>query len=328
MGRYIASRVLHAVIVVWAAYTVAFLLLFALPSDPISLMLEKRAGESSAATLDPAVIAQLSEEYGFDRPLPAQYVTRLWDAIRGDFGTSVQNGRSVVEYVAANTPNTLLLAGSALVLAVVGGITLAVIATYTRQRWLRGFLVALPPLGLAIPPFWVGLLLLQLFSFRIPLFPAVGDGSLQGLVLPAITLSLPSAAAFAQVLIRSIQETQLLGYVPTAQAKGLSRSRVHLHHVVRNSIIPLLTMIGITVGGLLAGSVVTETVFSMKGIGRITQEAVDLQDLPVVQGIVVLSAIIYAAVNLVVDLVYPIVDPRISIYTKRAPALKPSEVAA
>lgn len=309
MARYLGSRLVQALLVLWAAFTVSFGVLYLLPSDPVSIAVD---GAGSGTPVDAAAVAQLQERYGLDRPLSGQYLTALSNAVRGDFGISIVTGQPVTDAIAAAVPSTLALAAVALALAVLLGTSIAFVATYTRARWLRSTLFSLPPLGVAVPTFWVGLLLLQLFSFRMKLLPAFGDQGIEHLVLPAITLALPTGAVIAQVLAASLQTTWRQPFVEAARAKGASRWRIQTRHTLRLSSIPAFTIAGVTVGNLLAGSVVGETVFSRAGVGRLTQTSVLAQDIPVVQGIVVLSAVIFVLVNLAVDLVYPLIDPRIA----------------
>lgn len=313
MQRYLLRRVFNAVFVVWAAYTVTFFLLYLLPSDPVSMQLNNADQNASGGNvaLDASIVAALNERYGFDKPLIVQYLTIGGRFLTGDLGTSIATGVPVVSSLAEALPQTVLLAGLALLLSLVFGVGLAVIATYTRVPWLRQALLSLPPLGMSVPTFWVGLVLLQVFSFQLGLFPALGNEGFESLVLPAITLAIPTAAVYAQVLSKSLFDVLDQPYIETAKAKGASRLRVHLAHAFRNGAIPTLTLIGLTVGNIVAGAVVIETVFSRAGIGRITQIAVNAQDIPVVQAVVVLSAVAFALVNLAVDLVYPLVDPRI-----------------
>ncbi|MGW3916878.1 ABC transporter permease [Streptomyces sp. NPDC005070] len=310
MRGYVIKRLAQAAGVLWAAYTVSFLVLDFLPGDPVTAM--AGAGMESGQ-VDPRQIAALRHEYGFDKPVLAQYAEYLGRAVRGDFGDSVATGRPVASTLADALPQTLQLTSTALLLAVVLGGGLAVAATYTTRRWLRQFLLSLPPLGVSVPTFWVGLLLVEAFSFRLHWFPAFGNDGLRGLVLPALTLAVPTGAQIAQVLAKSLLTALDQAYVETARAKGASRWRVHLRHALRNASLPALTVVGLLVGQLIAGSVVVETVFSRDGLGRVTAAAVTAQDIPVVQGVVAFGALIFVMTNLVVDLVYPVLDPRIVV---------------
>ncbi|MER6350029.1 ABC transporter permease, partial [Streptomyces sp. NPDC001532] len=208
-------------------------------------------------------------------------------------------------------PQTLQLAGVALPLAVAAGGALALASTATRRRWLRQLLLSLPSVGISLPAFWVGLMLVQLFSFRLPLFPAYGNDGAAGLVLPAVTLAVPAAVLVAQVLAKSLQTVLDEPYVQTARAKGAGRARVHFRHALRNASLPALTVVGVLAGQLTANAVVVENVFSRNGLGRITTDAVTVQDIPVVQGVVVFGALVFVLVNLLVDLAGPLLDPRI-----------------
>ncbi|MEU9347916.1 ABC transporter permease [Streptomyces sp. NPDC048278] len=314
MRRYVIKRLAQAVGVLWAAYTVSFLVLDFLPGDPVSAM--AGAGMDSGQP-DPAQLARLRHEYGFDKPVLVQYAEYLGRAVRGDFGDAVSTGRPVTSTLADALPQTLQLTGAALLLAVVLGGGLAVAATYTSRRWLRQLLLSLPPLGVSVPTFWVGLLLVEAFSFKLHWFPAFGNDGLKGLVLPALTLAVPTGAQVAQVLAKSLLTALDQAYVETARAKGAGRWRVHLRHALRNASLPALTVVGLLVGQLIAGSVVVETVFSRDGLGRVTAAAVTTQDIPLVQGVVVFGALIFVATNLLVDLVYPLLDPRIVVASDR-----------
>ncbi|WP_405151178.1 ABC transporter permease [Sphaerisporangium sp. NBC_01403] len=314
MRRYLASRLGQAVVVLWAAYTVSFLVLDFLPGDPVSAM---AAGGLDQAAIDPAQLEALRREYGFDRPILVQYLGYLGRAVRGDFGNSVATGRPVTSTLADALPYTLQLTAAALVLAVLVGGALALYATYTAHSWLRQLLVSLPALGVSLPTFWIGLMLVQLLSFRLRLLPAFGDEGAASLILPAVTLAVPTGAMLTQLLAKSLLTTLDEPYVQTARAKGAGRIRVHLRHALRNAALPALTMVGILVGNLMAGSVVVETVFSRNGVGRETVSAVTVQDIPVVQGVVVFGALTFVLANLAVDLIYPLFDPRIVVAAAR-----------
>lgn len=310
MTRYLVRRIAQAVGVLWAAYTVTFVVLYFLPSDPISIML-RTEGESAGA-VDQTRAAELRAQYGFDRPIVEQYFSRLVHALRGDFGTSIQTGDSVLHTIATAAPQTAQLAGAAIVIAVVVGVALALLATYVETPWLRNSLQSIPPLWSALPTFWIGLVLVQVFSFELRLLPAIGNDGVETLVLPAITLSVPTAAVISQVLVKALAEVGEQPYIDTATAKGASKHRVHVRHMLRNAAIPATTLVGVVFGGLFAGSVVTETVFSRVGVGRLTEQAVKAQDIPMVQGLVLLAAAMFVVTSLLVDLAYPLLDPRVT----------------
>ncbi|MFC1402703.1 MULTISPECIES: ABC transporter permease [Streptacidiphilus] len=316
MARYLAVRLLHAVVTVWAAFTLSFLMLYLLPGDPVTIMLGGAGGSGDAS---PAQVAALRSAYGFDKPVPTQYADRLWAALHGDFGTSLQTGDTVAHTFATAVPQTLALAGAALLLAAVLGLGTALVATATHSARLSRLLLTAPSVGVSLPQFAVGLVLLQLLSFHWRLLPAFGDPTGLGLILPAVTLALPTASVLAQVFAQSLADALDEPYVTTARAKGAGRARVQLRHAACNAALPLLSLGGLVAGNLLAGSVVVETVFSRDGFGRITAAAVAAKDIPVVQGAVVVGAVVFAAVNLAVDLVNPLLDPRLAQRARRTP---------
>ncbi|MBH0780087.1 ABC transporter permease [Nocardia bovistercoris] len=309
MARYLALRVLQAIWVLWAAFTISFVVLYLLPADPVSIAAD--AG-GAGTPVDKAAVAELQARYGLDRPLWEQYCTALGHAVRGDLGHSISSGQTVTGAIGDAAPDTLALAGLALLFAVLGGVALAFAATYTRRPWLRDTLAGLPSLGVAVPTFWTGLLLLQLFSFHWRLVPAFGGRGFAGTVLPALTLAIPIGAVLAQVLSAGLESTWRQPFVDVARAKGGSRLWVQRTHVLRPASVPTFTIAGVLVGNMLAGSVVVETVFARPGLGRITQASVLSQDIPVVQGIVLVTALVFVTVNLAVDLLYPLLDPRIA----------------
>ncbi|MET0450053.1 MAG: ABC transporter permease, partial [Aeromicrobium sp.] len=294
MLNYTARRIAQAIAVLWAAYTVSFVVLYLLPSDPVSILLNQAGGTSGRPSAEQ--IAKIQSEYGFDDPVIVQYFHHLFDAVQLDFGQSVSRGQSVTSLLTENLPPTLALTATALLFTVVLGGTLAFFATYVGWRPLRSFLHRLPAVGVSFPTFWVGLLLIQLFSFSLGWFPATGSEGVSTLVLPALTMSLPTAGILAQVLIRGLDDTLEQAHIATARAKGLSRFRIHTKHALKNGSLPALTILGLLVGATVTQAVVAETVFSRLGIGRLAQQAVLAQDIPLVQGIVVLAAAIFVLV--------------------------------
>ncbi|GGM40682.1 ABC transporter permease [Promicromonospora citrea] len=309
MAAYVLRRVGGAVGVLWAAFTVSYLILYLLPSDPVAIMLDQGAG---GERVDPARVAELRERYGFDQGPVQQYLTLLGRALTGDLGTSISSGAPVAGLIADALPQTAQLAGLALVLGLAGGTAIAGLASWTRAAWLRDLLLLLPPLGVAVPGFWVGLVLLHLFSFTWFVFPAVGNEGFSALVLPAVTLAVGLSAVVAQVLAQGLREAWRAPYVEVAFAKGAGRGRVLAAHVARNGSLPTVTVLGVLVGNLLGGTVVVETVFSRQGFGRLVENAVTTQDIPVVQGLVVVAAAVFVTTSLLADLAHPLLDPRVT----------------
>lgn len=310
MSRYLIGRIGQALLVLWGAYSITYFILYLLPGDTLSIMLSASGMEADALSVED--LAKARAYYGLDQGVFEQYFNLLLGALHGDFGQSLSLNRPVAELLAERLPQTLSLAGLAIVLSLLGGVGLAYLTAYLRWRPLKIALTRLPSLGFSVPVFWMGLLLIQVFAFGLGWFPATGSRGVESLVLPAITLAIPSAAVYAQVLQRSFQGVWQEPYIVTAYAKGLSRGQVQARHGFRNAALPILTLIGLQVGNTVSGAVLVETIFARSGIGRLAQEAVLRQDIPVVLAIVAVSAAAFVLVNLLVDLLYPWFDPRIS----------------
>lgn len=310
MTRYVLQRIGQAVLVLSAAYTVTFAILYLLPGDPVALMLSANNIEVDSLTPQEREVA--AARLGLDRPLWEQYLGMLGAALRGDFGLSFTKGIPVTELLAQRLPGTVLLSAIAIALALVFGVAIALIAAWLPRGRLADFFRRAPAIGVSVPNFWIGLLLIQVFAFTLGWFPAMGSEGWQSLVLPAVTMAIPTAAVLAQVLTRSFDDTLGEAYIATARAKGLDRWAVLIRHAFRNAALPTLTILGLLVGATVTGSIVVETVFSRNGVGRLAQESVLAQDIPVVQAIVVLAATAFVVVNLIVDLLYPLLDPRIA----------------
>ncbi|PTT63774.1 peptide ABC transporter permease [Arthrobacter sp. HMWF013] len=307
MLGYVLSKLGRALFVVWAAFTITFILLFVFPANPVDLLFDP----AELNTIPQEVRDQVAAQYGFNQPVFVQYLERLSQAAIGNFGNSVGSGRRVSDSLLEVLPNTLILAAGSLVLAVLIGFAIALLATGTRRPWLRHLVESLPSASVSIPVFMFAILLLQIFSFTLGWFPAFGDQGWQSLVLPVITLAVPVSGPIAQLLVRSFAEEFQAGYVTTSYAKGATRGGIIIGDVFRNASLPALTIAGITFGNLIAGAVITETVFARSGVGRLTQSAINTLDVPLVQGIIVFVAASFALINLLVDLIYPLLDPRL-----------------
>lgn len=309
MSRYILGRAAQAVVVLWAAYTLTFVVLYLLPSDPVALQLGAAGIETDK--LDPAQLQAAMARYGLDRPVLEQYFSSLWGALHGDLGTSIAKQRPVTELIGERIGSTLALSALAGTLSIVGGTTLAYLASYVRWRPARILLSRLPSVGASFPQFFIGLVLIQLFAFSLGWLPATGTEGFASLVLPAVTISLLTSSLLAQVLMRSFDDTLRQPYIATARAKGLSQAQVQWKHAFRNAALPAMTILGVLVGLTVTSAIVTETVFARNGVGKLAQESVVAQDVPVVLAIVALAAALFVMVNLIVDLLYPLLDPRI-----------------
>lgn len=308
MVRLLLLRIGQAVVVLLAAYTVTFGVLRLVPGDPVTVMLTSGGHEVNTAT--PEQIATLTTKFGLDRPIAEQYVSQLWGMLRGDFGFSYTTGNPVLGEISERAGGTLALSGLALLLSVCFGLLLACLAALTPWRPLRHLLRRLPAVGVSVPSFLGGLLLIQLFAFTLAWLPSGGNRGPSSLVLPALTLAIPAAAVLAQVLMKGFDEVLAEPYIDTARMKGLSRVRVLLRHGLPNAAAPAVTMLALIIGNMVTGTVVVETLFSRNGLGKYLQDAVLHQDFPVVQGIAMFAAVLFVVINLVTDLVYPLLDPR------------------
>ena len=308
IARFLIPKILQCVFVIWATYTVAFLLMHALPGDPVLAALSLRGGD--ATSTDPAELDALRARYGLDGPLWQQYLTGFVGIFAGDFGTSIATGEPVATMIGRAFPHTAAVAVFALVGGFAAALAFTVWAYLARPAWMRDVVTQIPPLGIAIPAFLTGLVLISVFSFGLGWFPASGTTGFASVVLPGITLALPTGAIFFQVFSAAVFDAGASPFVVTANAKGLAQRTVVTRHVLRNALLPSITIIGLQIGYLAGGTAVVETVFSRDGIGRLTVDAVLARDVSVVMGVVVTVAAVYAVVTLVVDGLYGVIDPR------------------
>lgn len=304
MFQFIYRRLLQSIPVLIGISVLTFAMLHLVPGDPVLIF----AGDKP---LTPERAAEIRHQLGLDRPLAVQYWDYISHAVRGDLGLGLRSRRPVVDSLLEALPSTLELTCSALLVAAIVGIGLGIVAAVARGTWIDTAAMALAMLGISVPVFYSSLLLILLFSFRLGWFPATGQGGLERLVLPATALGLTSAAALARLVRSSMLEVLGQDYIVTARAKGLGRGAVITRHALKNALIPTITMLGLQLGVLLGGAVVTETIFSRPGLGRLAVDAIISRDFPLVQGVVLLAAVAYVLVNLVVDLLYAAVDPRI-----------------
>lgn len=303
MGRYVAHRLLLLLPVLLGVLTVVFVLMRVVPGDPARLI----AGPEATLTELNAV----RREWGLDAPLPVQYLQYLGRVARGDLGESIRSRRPVTVELAARFPNTLMLALASLVIMTVLGVSAGILAATHQNTFLDYASMTVALVGISMPIFWLGLMLMLLFSLYLGWLPATGKGGLAHLILPAITLGTAQTAVVARITRASMLEVLRQDYIRTARAKGLSERWVVWAHALRNALIPTVTVVGLNFGGLLSGAVLTETVFAWPGIGRLIVDAIEMRDYPVVQGGVLLVALTYSLVNLIVDLAYALIDPRI-----------------
>lgn len=302
----VVARLGQGALVLLATFTLSFLLVQMMPGDAVLIrFLNPELG------MTPEDIARVRVFYGSDAPVAVQYLRALKAVLGGDFGFSVQSGVPVAQEIATNLPPTLRLAGLGLLAALGLAGLLAWGAVLGPGKVLRRWIAALPALMVSVPTFWVGITLIQVVSFRLGWVSVIAPGPWEKLALPVLTLALPIAAPIAQILIRNIEEISARAFVPVARAKGLSRRAVLLRHVLRNAALPTLAIAGVLLGELIAGAVVTETVFGLNGLGRLAERSVRNQDIAVLQAIVLISAAAFVAISFLVDLVSLALDPRL-----------------
>ena len=300
--RAALTRLLSSLGVLWAAVTVVFVLSRA-SGDPVAQLLPEDA--------DPEQVAQMQATLGLDRPLIVQYLDFLGGLVRLDLGESLLYREPVTALILERIPATALLAGAALLITVVVAFAAGSIAAMRRGTAVDRTVMGAVLVGQSTPAFWVGILLVLLFGVQLRLLPAAGYGTLAHLVLPATTLAIFSVAVVARLLRTSLIEVLGQDHVRTARAKGAGELRVLTGHALRNASMPVITVLGLELGGLLGGAILTEQIFNWPGIGRLTIDAISFRDFPLVQGTVVLFAMTFIVVNLLVDLSYAIIDPRV-----------------
>ncbi|MGW0871125.1 ABC transporter permease [Streptomyces sp. NPDC002740] len=304
LARAVTRRLASAVAVLAGAATLAFLALRLIPGDPVSVLL----GPSNAGS--PAVRDEIRRQYGFDRPVIEQYLHYLGRLGRGDLGESYQLQRPVRALIGDQLVPTVQLALAALVLAVALAV-LSAVATAGRRPALRAIASVWELVAASTPSYWVGIVLLTVFSFRFHVFPVAGADGFAALVLPAVTLALPLTGILAQVLREGLEAALEQPFVITARSRGVSQTAVRLRYALRHSAVPLLTLAGWLTGSLIGGAVLVETVFGRPGIGSLVLQAVTSKDMPVVIGVVLLSAFVFVVISTVVELLYPVIDPRL-----------------
>jgi peptide/nickel transport system permease protein len=303
MKRYLARRLLLTIPVVWGVSTLVFLLIHFIPGDPVEVML----GETALA----ADKAALRRELRLDLPLPAQYLAFLGGLARLDLGRSLFSPRPVGDAIRAALPATAELAVAALAIALLVAVPLGTLAAVKRDTWLdRGAMLA-ALLGVSVPNFVLAPLLVLAFAIALGLLPVSGREGLQSLILPAFTLGVGMAGILSRMVRSSLLEVLRQDFITVALAKGLPRRRVLLVHALRPALIPVLTLVGLQLGGLLSGAIITETIFAWPGLGRLAFQAIQSRDYPLVQGCVLVIALTYVLVNLATDLLYALADPRV-----------------
>jgi len=304
MTRFLLLRLALLLPTLLGVLAVTFLLLYVAPGDPVQAMVGERA--------DPETLKRLRAELHLNDPLPRQFAHYVGGVFRGDLGTSYITRRPILGDLLQRFPATLRLAGAAMLFAAVTGISIGVYGAWRPGSWADRFAAFAAYLGISFPVYWVGLILILVFAVGLRWLPASGAGGPLYLVLPALTLGMRSVAFLSRMTRAAMQEVLQSDFVRTARAKGLREGRVVLSHGFRNTLLPVLTVLGLDFGSYLTGSILTETIFSWPGIGRYVLTAIDKRDLPAIQGSILFLSLVFVIVNLVTDILYARVDPRVA----------------
>jgi len=302
--RYISARLLATVPVVFGVTIAVFSMLYLIPGDPVKMML-------SEFQTSPEQIARMRAQLHLNDPFLVQYGRFVWNGLHGNLGSSIRDNRPVTQEIFEVLPQTAQLAVAALALSSVVGVTLGIVAALRQNSWMDVGAMMVATFGISMPNFWLGLILILLFSLRLEWLPAAGGGDLAHLVMPTLALGLGAAAIVARLTRSNMLDVLRMEYVNTARAKGLGGGTVVMRHALLNALIPVITIFGLQFGALLAGTVFIETVFGRPGLGRLAVDAIQNKDFPLVQGCVLVFALGYVFVNLLVDLAYAVIDPRI-----------------
>jgi len=303
---YVVARTVASAPVLLGVTLAVFSLLFLVPGDPVKIMLAEFA-------TTPEQVARMRAQLHLDDPVLVQYGRFVGHAVTGDLGTSIRSRRPVAQEIGENLGSTAVLAAASMLVAVVLGVSLGLVAAVVRNSWLDVLSMLVALLGVSMPSFWLGLLLIQGLSLHLGWFPATGGGDLRHLVMPALTLGLIASALIARLTRSALLEVLGQDYVRTARAKGLAGWSVVVRHGLANALIPIVTIFGLQFGNLLAGAVIVETVFSRPGVGRLIVGGILNKDFPLVQGTILFVATSYVLINLLVDLSYAVLDPRIRL---------------
>lgn len=314
MYKYIMKRLLMLIPVILGVTFIVFFILNLSPGDPAAIILGDQASAEA--------LAMKREELGLNDPLLVRYGRYIISMLHGDLGTSYKNNLSVWDQVITRFPNTAILAVAAILVALLIGISVGIISAKNQYSALDNVSMVTALIGVSMPSFWMGLLLVILFSLKLGWFPSQGMGTglvpmLKSLVLPAVTLGTSAAATIARMTRSTMLEVIRQDYIDTARAKGVSEKTITYRHMLKNALIPIITAVGLQFGTLLGGAMLTETVFSWPGLGRLMVEAIKSKDIPLVLGSVIFLAVMFTVVNLGVDIIYAFVDPRIKSQYKR-----------
>lgn len=304
MIRFIVNRLLQSIPTILLVSIAVFLMLHLTPGDPAEIFIGDRQST-------PEQLEVVREQMGLNRPLHVQYLDYMWNVLQGDLGNSLNNGRPVLDEILLRLPHTLELTLAAMLISTILGIGLGIIAALNHNTLIDTAAMTLALVGISMPVYWSSLLLIVFLSVELQLFPPIGQGGLDRLVMPALALGFLSSGSLARLVRSSMLEVLGQDYMKTARAKGLRKTSVILRHALRNALIPVVTILGLSFGELLGGAVLTETIFARLGLGRMYVTAVLNKDFTMVQGATLFIACVYILINIIIDVIYVYVDPRI-----------------
>lgn len=305
MTRYLLKRILSALFTIWIATIAVTLLLHIVPGDPVQIMY----AQSQSTT--PEQLEQIRHNLGLDRPIYEQYIMYMSRVLRGDFGTTIRGTQPVFDLLIGRLPNTLLLAVSSLMVATLVGVATGFFAAYKRGTWIDTALMTGAIVGISIPNFWLGLMLIYIFSVKLGWLPVTGT-DLKNLILPALTLGLANAASVSRLTRSSMLDVLAQDYMRTARAKGLAETVVLSRHALRNGLINVVNLLGLQFTYMMGGAIVVENVFAWNGIGRLAIQSIFQRDYPTIQGFILIFATVVAIVSIFLDVIYALLDPRIA----------------
>ncbi len=305
MGRYILRRLVQGLVVLAGALVISFVILRVIPGDPAALMLSEMA--------TPAEIEDMRRSLGVNEPIWVQFGIYIRQICTGDFGMSFRRGTPALQLLLSYLPATIELAMAALLITIVVAIPIGVIAAIRKNSWIDNVLTIGALFGQSVPVFWLGIMLILFVSVQLRLLPTSGYGDLRHIILPAITLAASQIALVARLARSSMLEVIRQDYIRTARAKGLSERVILVRHALRNALAPVVTVLGLQVGTLLGGAIITETVFGWPGAGALLVNSISYRDYPVVQAMIVISALIFVLTNILVDIIYCLLDRRVTV---------------
>ncbi|MFE8695060.1 ABC transporter permease [Cytobacillus sp. FJAT-53684] len=303
MKQYILNRLVSGIIVLIGITIFAFLLIHLIPGDPARIMMGDQATTEQLETM--------REQLGLNKPLTVQYIDYIRGVVKGDLGTSFRTGRPVAVEISERFISTMKLAVSALIIAVVAGVIMGVLAAKYKNTFVDVAVTSIATLGISLPGFWVGLMFIQIFVVKFGIFKLSGETGLTDLMLPALTLSIVAIASKSRLTRTGMVEVLSADYIRTARAKGLKERVILFRHALRNVLIPIVTSIGLTMAGLLGGTVIIEQVFNWPGLGTLAIGAIYSRDFPIIQGFILFMGVSFVVINIIIDILYRIIDPRV-----------------